>query len=527
MRHSYYSYLFFIQVVLASLFVLTQGVLAAPPCGEPLDFYRDIPSRSNGIYHTTEISCDGRGIYGLRYQCVEYIRRFYAEAFDIDTNAWRFNAVDFFVNAESLGLITFDNGGSSPPLQDDIIVFAGPKINSAGHIAIVTRVTSNSVHIIEQNWSTNGTDELELSEDNGTYRVIRSGSSYTVLGWLRKAVSITGGTYFDRNFGLIGTGFLFNPNYLGSHIPFVDVQGPPSWNLGNILTCFLFQPLGIASNRSICWDVNVPPITGDYTAQVEVSGQMLETDFFIDSSSQLSAPQITGLVTNSSEVALEWTAPSEAGSFLVRVNPIPFTGVTGELVLSGDTRNVILTGLPLVSGTLYQAVVFAFSNDVKTPGGISSPFNIGAHGVTFIAPSNQCPCDFDIIPKTAECWNSLWPDPPLFQNFTPTGEIEALPPPPGVNCSLSQVHECEGPGCAGIDIGVQPNFHVDTGDLFIPQRCYILISNTPECGETRTIVEPLSLSQRLSCYSRLSQYAAELAEVVDLQPLGGPYNCLE
>ena len=55
-------------------------------------------------------------------------------------------------------------------------------------------------------------------------------------------------------------------------------------------------------------------------------------------------------------------------------------------MVSGDTRNSTLTGLSLVSGNQFQAVVFAFSNDVKTPSEIACPFNISAHGVTFIAP---------------------------------------------------------------------------------------------------------------------------------------------
>jgi len=62
---------------------------------------------------------------------------------------------------------------------------------------------------------------------------------------------------------------------------------------------------------------------------------------------------------------VQWTAPLDARSFLVRVNPIPFTGMTGEMVVGGEARTLTLTGLSLASGGQYQAVVFAFSKDVR------------------------------------------------------------------------------------------------------------------------------------------------------------------
>jgi len=45
-----------------------------------------------------------------------------------------------------------------------------------------------------------------------------------------------------------------------------------------------------------------------------------------------------------------------------------------------------LTGLSLASGGQYQAAVFAFSKDVKTPGDMDGQFNISTHSVTFQAP---------------------------------------------------------------------------------------------------------------------------------------------
>ena len=99
-----------------------------------------------------------------------------------------------------------------------------------------------------------------------------------------------------------------------------------------------------------------------------------------------SAGGITINVPGSGQVTVQWTAPQDARSFLVRVNPIPFTGITGEMVVGGEARTLTLTGLSLASGGQYQAVVFAFSKYVQTPGDMDGQFNISTHSVTFQAP---------------------------------------------------------------------------------------------------------------------------------------------
>jgi len=73
---------------------------------------------------------------------------------------------------------------------------------------------------------------------------------------------------------------------------------------------------------------------------------------------------------------------------LVAVIPVPFTGFyAAGRVVSGDTRTLTFSGLSLVPGSSYQAVVWAYDKDVMTPGAIGSQFNIGANAVTFTTPS--------------------------------------------------------------------------------------------------------------------------------------------
>lgn len=200
-------------------------------------------------------------------------------------------------------------------------------------------------------------------------------------------LEIVGGTYTDRDSGLIGTAFLFNPITGGGSLPEIAVRGPASWNGGSPLRCPRYQPPGASASRSMRWEF-LAPITGAYTAQGAVGGQEFQATLSIDASNQLGTPQIILPISiNSTRVELSWAAPAGAQSFLVRVNPDPFSGViTSEVVVSASTRTAALSGFSLVRGAPYQAVVFAFSRDVGTPDVLVAPFNVGAHGVVFTGP---------------------------------------------------------------------------------------------------------------------------------------------
>ena len=157
------------------------------PCGSTLAEFRDVAAKSNGEFQGTGDSCAGRGTHGLQYQCVEYIRRLYAEALSVDTTSWRLNAVDFFKNSSTIGLLSFENGRTAtPPAPDDIIVFGATARNPYGHVAIVSQISGNVVTCIEQNWSKSGTANLTVSFQNGSY-IIQDRGTYHILGWLRRA----------------------------------------------------------------------------------------------------------------------------------------------------------------------------------------------------------------------------------------------------------------------------------------------------------------------------------------------------
>jgi YVTN family beta-propeller protein len=139
------------------------------------------------------------------------------------------------------------------------------------------------------------------------------------------------------------------------------------------------------ADRSICWTFTLP-MTGTYTAQGTAGSTAFTGTVSLDATNQQAAPQITSLQVAGGSVSVAWTPPGGAHSFLVRVNPVPFTGITGEKIVSRGSSSATLTGLTLTSGASYQATVFAFSQDLLTPELFAGVFNISAHSQNFIGP---------------------------------------------------------------------------------------------------------------------------------------------
>jgi hypothetical protein len=190
----------------------TQDLAQETSCGQQLDsaVYRGVIAKSNGGQMGTDKSCADGGTYGLQYQCVEYVKRFYSIAHGVDTSSWAvISAVDFFPKAGEFGLVPCRNGESKvPPAPDDILVFDRATGVPHGHVAIVTRVTNAEISIIEQNWSTTGTANLGLVCENGIYRINHriSLSGYcAVLGWL-KLPQLGWQSFVEGNPGISGDG---------------------------------------------------------------------------------------------------------------------------------------------------------------------------------------------------------------------------------------------------------------------------------------------------------------------------------
>ncbi len=158
--------------------------------GEAIDSFNGVEVYHNGPFSNVSgrnTTSDGYNL-GLRYQCVEFVKRYYFERFDHRMPDSYGHAKDFFDPDVADGalnhrrnLLQFTNPSRLPPEVGDLIIFDGTIFNKFGHVAIVSEVTEGEIEFVQQNTgSSRGRKGLRRKEE-GWY--VEDGS---VLGWLRK-----------------------------------------------------------------------------------------------------------------------------------------------------------------------------------------------------------------------------------------------------------------------------------------------------------------------------------------------------
>ncbi len=161
--------------------------------GERLDSLHGVVVYYNGGVDNTcgrNTSSDNYNI-GIKYQCVEFVKRYYFEHLNHKMPDAYGNAKDFFDKDLGDGecnikrdLMQYKNGGRSKPRPDDLLIFSGSVFNRYGHVAIVSLVTDESVEIIQQNPGPFGKsrETIDLKFADSTWTL----DNDRVLGWLRK-----------------------------------------------------------------------------------------------------------------------------------------------------------------------------------------------------------------------------------------------------------------------------------------------------------------------------------------------------
>jgi hypothetical protein len=209
------------------------------------------------------------------------------------------------------------------------------------------------------------------------------------IGDLAAPLQISGGVFFSRGIGVTGTAFSYNPLVGSTPISRLMISGPPGWNGSAEYQCApgVYKPPAISLDRALCWHF-AAPAEGTYTATATWGGYKRSTSVTINPSDQLPPPRIFHLNFNVSQVVVEWEGAPGARSYLVRLNPTPYTGViTKEIVVAAAARKVTFSGLSLIPNTPYQLVVFAFSQDVQSPDPLVGSFNISADQFSFSIPT--------------------------------------------------------------------------------------------------------------------------------------------
>ncbi len=137
---------------------------------------------STGQSHGKHFAKDGY-YFGRKWQCVEFVKRYYYMHLGYTfPDGWG-HAKDFFdaklssgsVNKRR-GLLQFSNGDKELPKVNDLLVYNHGKY---GHVAIVALVGDNYVEIVQQNVFFTARKKLSL---HGTF--IDAGK-HAPIGWLR------------------------------------------------------------------------------------------------------------------------------------------------------------------------------------------------------------------------------------------------------------------------------------------------------------------------------------------------------
>ena len=128
---------------------------------------------------------------GLKYQCVEFVKRYYYEYLKHEMPDSYGHAKDFFNTTLADGkynkqrnLTQYTNTSQTKPKVDDLLIFDGTTFNKYGHVAIVSKVMDDEIEIIQQNPGPNGKSRVtfKLKNKNGEWTI----KNDRILGWLRK-----------------------------------------------------------------------------------------------------------------------------------------------------------------------------------------------------------------------------------------------------------------------------------------------------------------------------------------------------
>lgn len=130
--------------------------------GDELDHLAGVMVYYNGGVNNVvgrNLTADGYNL-GLKYQCVEFVKRYYYQRYGHKMPNSYGHAKSFYDPAlkdgqfnKSRGLLQYSNPGKRMPGIGNIVVYDGTLGNPYGHVAIVSNVNvdNNTVEIIQQN----------------------------------------------------------------------------------------------------------------------------------------------------------------------------------------------------------------------------------------------------------------------------------------------------------------------------------------------------------------------------------------
>lgn len=182
-------------VVTCSVFLLfkKKNVFINHTIGDAIDSLNGVKVYYNGSIGNVSgrnLSEDGYNL-GLKYQCVEFVKRYYYEYLNHKMPDSYGHAKDFFDNTLKDGmknkqrnLIQYSNPSKTKPNENDLLVFSETQGNPYGHVAIVSEVLEDKIEVIQQNPGKQGESRIYISinQENNKWKI----NNDRILGWLRK-----------------------------------------------------------------------------------------------------------------------------------------------------------------------------------------------------------------------------------------------------------------------------------------------------------------------------------------------------
>lgn len=160
--------------------------------GSQIDAFNGVPVYFNGKDFThvlgRHVTKDGYNL-GLKYQCVEFAKRYYYEVFHHKMPNAFGHAKDFFDASladrafnKKRGLMQYRNVREYAPKVHDMLIYGSYPGNPFGHVAIITKVSEDQIELIQQNMGLKTRITIPLVNFYQYWTV----ADYHILGWLRK-----------------------------------------------------------------------------------------------------------------------------------------------------------------------------------------------------------------------------------------------------------------------------------------------------------------------------------------------------
>jgi hypothetical protein len=163
-----------------------------PEIGEVIDEFNGVKIYFNGDKFTNvrgrNLTIDGYNL-GLKFQCVEFGKRYYYKTFNHKMPNSYGHAKDFFDKSlgdsgfnAARGLMQYRNVRTFKPQVNDMIIYDAYPGNPFGHIAIVSKIGNDYIEIVQQNIGKTTRKKISLVNFMDYWTI----ADYHILGWLRK-----------------------------------------------------------------------------------------------------------------------------------------------------------------------------------------------------------------------------------------------------------------------------------------------------------------------------------------------------